>query len=341
MRASARISASCESGSESGHPRLLLLAGRPRLEDRGAVRPEGQALPDQRGGLRRGRRRGRVELPDHDDAVVDRCGHQAAQSAVGQLLRDRADEFEVAQRAGEAHLRVIGGQGQRREAAVATAEEQQGQFGAGGVEVLHLGERDLVVSGVVHGDRDAVDPGHRALDDRGAGWCRPPGDALEPLPQRCRRNATAHVGLVGGEDVDAPVACPLQMRPGLGGDARVEPDQRRVHRHRREGADDHADRRAVLRLGGDHADAGGVLPEHVAEPGGVVGRSGRPVGRGLQRHLRPFHRAGAGSARAHPSAGRTSRSSRSPIASAHSIVRWSITPSGSRGGSGGSAMKAS
>ena len=87
-----------------------------------------------------------------------------------------------------------------------------------------------------------------------------------PTPLLAKRQHS--VGLVVAQDVDAEAAGRRHRLPRVAGDLRQEADERRVERHRRE-RPDREPGRLVAGPPGDDRDAGGEVPEHLAELGAV------------------------------------------------------------------------
>ena len=85
---------------------------------------------------------------------------------LGHLLHLGADEVDLAQLLGQCAVRAGSGERERREPAVPTLEEEEGEGGAADVERGDATEDDVVVASL--GDRldVAVDPADRTLEDR-------------------------------------------------------------------------------------------------------------------------------------------------------------------------------
>ena len=234
----------------------------------------------------------------HDRAVLDRragADHDAAgvaaQHGGGPHRRlgadgDLADHHRVRVDVGggidgrlDVAERVDGHGGSDREAAVAAAEEEQRRAVVGDGEVAHPAEHEVVVAGV--GDRldVAVDPGQDAVEDRRARA----GRLASRGPRTCRRPCEANrrhtsswssartftqkwpLASIFGHD-DEPLS---GKKPTSGGSSDTEANEPTA---RPTGPS--------ARGGGDHGDAGGEVPEHLAEPrrrrtaGGSIGSCG-------------------------------------------------------------------
>src|SRR3546814_6219817 len=104
-----------------------------------------------------------------------------------------------------------------------------------------------------------------STEQRGSGSGLVPGDARE-LVVLLGREAPADPLLVLGEDVDAEGPGRLDAGPRAGAPPGEEGHQRRLQRHRGEGAHGHADRTVAV-VGGDDGDARGEVrsEEHTSE----------------------------------------------------------------------------
>src|SRR6266851_311197 len=168
------------------------------------------------------------------------------------------------------------------EASVAAPVEEQGTALLAHAQVEDPAHDEEVVAGVVHGLDAGLDPAQHLVQDGGPGPAPPPTHPRELVLALGGEHA-ADVLLSVAQDVDAEVLRLLDPGPRRGRAGGREPHQGRVHRQRHERLAGEPDR-AVLVDRGDDRDAGGEMPEDLAEvglleggragPGDVVGVDG-------------------------------------------------------------------
>ena len=117
----------------------------------------------------------------------------------------------------------------------------------------------------MHGVQVAVDPGHRALQDRRPRPSLPPAHPRELVFGLGGELAT-HVLLRAAQHVHAEHAPVADLGPACRAAIHQERHQRRLQRHRRERPHRQARRSPVGVPTGHHRDTSGMVPEHVTEP---------------------------------------------------------------------------
>src|SRR5689334_4853294 len=104
---------------------------------------------------------------------------------------------------------------QGRELAVSALEKQQWRLPVGGVEMEDLSVDGVVIPDFVDVADLAIDPGHRALDDRRSVSTLRHRDSREFVAPFGRKAAT-DVFLLSAEDIDAESSNALDPRPTRG-----------------------------------------------------------------------------------------------------------------------------
>ena len=208
---------------------------------------------------------------DHD--AVDVGAHRRAPAADNACARERrvvmAFSWRRGRRRGE--VEAAGMEDQRRLAAVAAA--------------LDFADHDDVIAFDVAAAVVAFEPGGAAAVQHRRAARRPRhGQAVEAVGRSAGGEAARQRDLVGAQHIDDVAIAALEGFPRRRAAGQAPQHQRRIQRHRVEGADRQPDGRAIGVGGGDHRHAGGVASQCGAEEGGVEVRLGNSHVSSRRRH---------------------------------------------------------